>query len=138
MLTRVARAADADAVWGLLAQLVIGEVPAREVFDATYGALVEDAGACLQVCEVDSLVVGYVHAQLRPSLYAGGPVCWVSELVVDEAARGEGCGRALMEAVIAWARLSGAAEVTLATSRADDFYGHLGYEPTARYFKRKL
>ncbi len=135
---RGATLGDAEAVWNLLAELVISYPPRRQSFDEAFPGLLADARARLWVACSGDHVVGYVSALLRPSLYAGGPVCWVSELVVTQQARREGHGAALMAAVEVWASHEGAAEVTLATSRADRFYGALGYARTAGYFKKRL
>ena len=135
---RAATLDDAEAVWELLVELVVSHPPRRASFDEDFPALVADARARLLVACAGDRVVGYVTAVLRPSLYAGGPVCWVSELVVAQPARREGHGAALMTAVEQWAGHEGAAEVTLATSRADRFYEAVGYSRTAGYFKKRL
>ncbi|MFV0285204.1 MAG: GNAT family N-acetyltransferase [Demequina sp.] len=137
-LVRSASQADADAVWGLLAELVVSHRPRRVAFDADYPVVMADAGARVAVACDGERVVGYVHALLRPSLYAGGPVCWVSELVVAAGERGQGHGGRLMDDVEAWAQEMGAVEVTLATSRADAFYAGRGFRRTAGYFKKHL
>ena len=59
---------------------------------------------------------------------------WVEEVLVTEAGRGQGTGRALMAAFETWAAEHGCALVALATRRAAPFYRALGYEESAAYF----
>lgn len=63
---------------------------------------------------------------------------WVEELMVREDHRGQGVGRALMQAAEDWAAAHGATLVALATRRAAVFYEALGYRPSATYFSKLL
>jgi GNAT superfamily N-acetyltransferase len=65
-------------------------------------------------------------------------VAWVEELVVRNDHRGQGIGRALMNAFEAWARNRGCALVALATRRAAPFYQALGYQESAAYLRKLL
>ena len=56
--------------------------------------------------------------------------------MVAENQRRSGVGRALMTEVETWARSRGAVYVALATRRAADFYGAVGYEESATFFRR--
>ena len=95
--------------------------------------------ALVLVAEVPGLgVVGYLVAYCETTLLANGPAVWVSELIVNERARREGVGRALMARAEDWSRERGAAQVALATSRAGEFYRALGYSDAAVYFRKKL
>lgn len=85
-------------------------------------------------------LVGTATLHLTPVLHRAGPVGRVSALVVDEAMRGKGIGRALMQAAEQWAaeRDCVLMEVTSNMRRGDAhrFYEGLGYERTSYRFAR--
>jgi ribosomal protein S18 acetylase RimI-like enzyme len=66
--------------------------------------------------------------------YSWGGICELRQVWVAEAHRGEGLGRALMQAALAEAAARGCAHVFLATYdfQAPDFYRRLGFEVVAR------
>jgi GNAT superfamily N-acetyltransferase len=72
------------------------------------------------------------------TFYANGPVGWVEEIVVRRQDRGQGLGRAMMNAFEQWADGQGRALVALAARRAASFYHALGYEESATYFRKVL
>lgn len=129
---------DREPVWRLLGQLAITFEPDRTRFEPTFDALLVDETARLLVAERSGAVVGYLLAHRQATLLANGPAVWVGELVVDATARRSGVGAALMAAMEDWARQVGAAQVALATSRAQAFYGALGYDDAAAYFRKRL
>ncbi len=102
--------------------------------------LIGDDSAVLFVAERDGVVVGLVEAYFRTD--APSPVrrarshAYVQSLVVDEAARGQGVGRALMAAAHAWAAARGAVEVELDIWEYPGgplaFYQGLGYRTLRR------
>jgi amino-acid N-acetyltransferase len=53
-------------------------------------------------------------------------------LVVDESARGKGCGKALVEQAERYARSRGAERIYLLTTSAAQFFAALGYRTAAR------
>jgi ribosomal protein S18 acetylase RimI-like enzyme len=57
--------------------------------------------------------------RLRPGLWSDGAEAYLQELYVDPKLRGQGLGRALMEATIAAAREAGADFIHLGTSEDD-------------------
>ena len=63
--------------------------------------------------------LGLAVTRLRPSLYSRRPVAYLEELYVVPPRRGEGLGRALLEAVIGLARELDAERVELGTSTGD-------------------
>ena len=79
-------------------------------------------------------VVGFVHMYCRPALEKP-PETIVQALVVDEASRGHGIGRHLMQTAEDWARERGFTSIALATQvtrdDAKEFYASLGYERAA-------
>jgi GNAT superfamily N-acetyltransferase len=62
---------------------------------------------------------GFAQLRFRPSLYTGALDAHLEELYVVPARRGEGLGRALLEAAIAHSRERGAARMDLGTSEDD-------------------
>ncbi len=84
--------------------------------------------------EAGGQVRGMATAQLLVSTARGGPVATIEDVVVDQAARGQGLGRALLEAATAWARAQGALRVQLLADRENaealDFYDRLGFGRT--------
>lgn len=98
-------------------------------------ALLADPERCaVLLAEAGGAVAGVVTAQLLVSTAEGGPAVLVEDLVVEEARRGEGLGRALLDAAAAWARARGATRLQLLVDEANGpaigFYRRLGWRPT--------
>jgi GNAT superfamily N-acetyltransferase len=139
VVVRPAAAADRHHIWRLTRELAVSFVPQRQVFDASFAALLAAPGNLLLVADSPTqAVVGYVLASQHMTFFANGPVAWVEELIVDQQARNRGAGRALMSGVEDWARSLGAAYVSLATRRAATFYTAIGYEESAAFFRKLL
>ena len=62
---------------------------------------------------------GIAVLRFRPALWSSGLECYLAELYVRPDRRGEGLGRALMEAAIALAREAGADTMDLGTNATD-------------------
>ncbi len=96
--------------------------------------LEDPARRLVLVAEEEGAVIGMVTVQLVVSTAEGGDAGLVEDMVVDEAHRGAGLGRRLLEAAEAWARARGAtrlqllADVTNAPALA--FYDRLGWART--------
>ena len=60
------------------------------------------------VAELDGALDGFAHYLLHPSTWALRNYCYLEDLFVSDAARGQGVGRALIAAVEAAAREAGA------------------------------
>jgi GNAT superfamily N-acetyltransferase len=63
------------------------------------------------VAESEGRLVGLTHYLFHRSMTSIAPICYLSDLFTNEAARGKGVGRALIEAVYAQARLAGSPRV---------------------------
>jgi GNAT superfamily N-acetyltransferase len=61
----------------------------------------------------DSGPVGICQVRYRPSIWTGSDDAWLEDIYVDEAARGTGIGRALIEAAFDRARERGCGRIEL-------------------------
>ena len=79
-------------------------------------------------------VIGMVSAQLVISTAQGSPSAWVEDMVIEEAYRGEGVGKALLDEALVWAKIKGATRAQLLVdtenTSALGYYAHLGWETT--------
>jgi GNAT superfamily N-acetyltransferase len=136
---RDAEPRDAEALAGLMAQLGYPAEPAAIVPRLERLRIVGDR---LVVAVVDDAVVGLAQLHVSPTIEHDRPAAKLSALVVDEARRGEGIGRALVDAMLAEAQLRGCAVFFLTTSDrrgdAHAFYERLGLEQTGRRYGRTL
>jgi GNAT superfamily N-acetyltransferase len=136
---RDARAEDAGAIAGLLTQLGYPSDP--DAVEARLDRL-RVVGDRVVVAQLEAKVVGLAHLQVSPAIERDRPAGKLGALVVDEAHRGHGVGRALVEAVEAEARLRGCELLFLTTSeRREDahaFYEDIGLEHTGRRYLRTL
>jgi GNAT superfamily N-acetyltransferase len=94
------------------------------------------------VAELDGAVVGLAHLQVAPALERERPAAKIAALVVDEARRGEGVGRALIDEVEREARARGCELLYLTTAArrtdAHAFYSQVGLEETGMRFAKDL
>jgi GNAT superfamily N-acetyltransferase len=94
------------------------------------------------VAEADGQLVGLAHLQVSPGIERDRPAGKLGALVVDEAHRGHGVGRALVHAVEEDARLRGCAVLFLTTRETRDeahaFYERVGFEQTGHRYSRTL
>ena len=93
---------------------------------------------------------GLAVLRFRPAIWTDAPECYLAELYVVPERRGQGLGRALMEAAIEVARARGAAWMDLGTSEDDvaarALYESLGFSnregkpdgPINYYYERAL
>ncbi|GII54687.1 N-acetyltransferase [Planotetraspora thailandica] len=112
--------------------------PERAAFDDAFPQLLENDEALLMVATVDGTVRGYLLGFAHLTLFANGRVAWVEEAMIDSSYRRHGIGRRLLEEFEGWARSRGAGYVALATRRAAEFYGALGFEVSATYYRKML
>ena len=114
--------------------------PATKYDEAQLCELLEDGSRPVFVCTEDAVVRGYVFCALRETpdspLLHGPTTLYVDDLCVDETARGQGVGRALMEHVAALAKERGCHSVTLnvwaCNEGARRFYETLGMHEQRR------
>jgi GNAT superfamily N-acetyltransferase len=136
---RDARPADSEAVAGLL-----GELGYPTTAEAVHSRLelLGIVGDRIVVADSDDEVIGLAHLQVTPAIEHDRPAAKIGALIVAEAHRGEGVGRALVEAMDAEARARGCALLFLTTSArrtdAHEFYKRVGLEETGKRFTKPL
>ena len=137
MHIRDASAADAQALAGLINELGYEVSPAGV---AERVGEQQAMGLGTLVAEEGGAVIGCANWSLMRVLHRPGPVGRVSMLVVSEAARGRGVGKALVAAVEAKCAGLGCVLVEVTSNvrrdRAHRFYEGLGYEKTSFRFAR--
>jgi predicted N-acetyltransferase YhbS len=136
---RDARPGDAPALAALLAEL--GFPAPDDVIAARLEAMLL-ARKVVLVAARDEAVIGVVTVHMTPVLHRPAPVGRLTALVVSASARGQGVGRALVEAAERSLASAGCGlvEVTSNLKRlgAHAFYERLGYEATSVRFKKDL
>ncbi|MET3769548.1 GNAT superfamily N-acetyltransferase [Marisediminicola sp. UYEF4] len=138
---RAATLDDADAIFGLLAQLEKGDAPERPAFEAAYASNIRnsDDHLLLVATDHDGKVTGYAFTTLARLFHTNGIAAHLQELVVDEASRGQRVGTALVGAVERECRALGVRQLTVASRRgAAFFYEGLDYRSTADYLKKSF
>ena len=129
---RPAAAADGPELARLLT--LLGHPTSAADVDARWPAFSAENVALVAVAEGGTLLGAMSLSQMRV-LHRRAPIGRISALVVEEARRGEGIGRALVAAAERALRDAGCELIEL-TSRVDRtaahaFYEHLGYERTS-------
>lgn len=140
---RPAGRSDGQAVMRLLAQLHPAFPPDPSTTDEVIDAALSDPHRTLLVATVDDEVVATGDLIVVPNMTHGGhPWAAVENVVVDEAWRHRGIGRALFDEIDALTRAAGCYMVQLLSLdhrlEAHAFYAAIGYAPIARGFRHYL
>ncbi|HPF38426.1 MAG TPA: GNAT family N-acetyltransferase [Phycisphaerae bacterium] len=131
---RKCRAADLPAVLRLSAQL--GYPSSADSLTARFSEIEASGADAVFVREnATGDVVGWIHISRR-TLLESGPFAEIVGLVVDESARGQGVGAALVRQAEDWAAENGLTDIRLRSNvvraSAHRFYERLGYVPIKR------
>ena len=121
---RPATVSDAGSVAGLAGQLGYPTTTARAA--ERLEPIAADSGQAFLVAESAGVVVGWIHVHVT-RLVEAEPFAELGGLVVDEAHRGRGAGRALMTAAEDWIRANRIAKLRVRT-RSDRLDAHAFYE----------
>ena len=114
---RIAGRADTGTVTRLIGAFrdFLGEEePSNAVIEAAVSELIEDPGT--EFILIGDPEVGFAQVRYRLSVWSGREDAWLEDLFVDGEARGNGLGKALVEAVIQRARSRGCERVQLETN----------------------
>lgn len=105
---------------------------APEVSEDTWARFVNAApGHVGLIAEGADGPLGFAHAILHPGTWSPRPVCYLEDLYVNEAARGRGTGRALIEALAEKGRAEGWLRLYWQTARTNNTAQFL-YDKLAR------
>lgn len=133
--------ADWRRLWAAYLAFYQTEKP-PEVYATTWARLIaEDHPAQMgMIARVEGRAVGLVHYIFHPSNWTQGDACYLQDLYGDPDARGQGIGRALIEAVYAAADRHGATSVYWLTQddnvTARRLYDRIGrVTPFVRYMR---
>ncbi len=137
---REATLADISAIIRLIGEHAAAsgeQSPITEAYVATY---LSSSTSRILIAEVQSRVVGLLSYSIRPDLYHAGPSCLLEELIVEEAARGQSVGSALVSELFSRLTPLACAEVSVAVmsanQRAIKFYRAHGLSEEAVYLER--
>lgn len=140
LVLRQARAADAEALVHLLAQL--GYPGTGEFIERRLRELEDHADALVHVAEADGVVVGVISIHFVPQLALARDFCRIAYLCVADRARGLGIGAQLEAWAQEQARLRNCDRIELHSSArrvdAHRFYGRLGYAESPKYLVKDV
>ena len=133
---RLATEADIEAAADLALELArcLGNpaIPTAEEVRSNVRRTLADPRETVYLAELDGQVVGMCHISLRQLISDRGPVALVDELVVAEAARGRGIGKALVAKARSFALAKGCLELEVGTpvenTSACAFYRAVGFD----------
>jgi len=115
------------------------ETSAPDPFRPAYDALVNDVDAAPYRATADGEPAGLIVFRFRRRLNHATFEGWISDLVVPEAVRGRGIGRALVAAAIAEWKLRGSHRIQLEVGNdrtaARALYRAMGFVEQGRYFE---
>jgi len=115
--------------------------PAVVVFENELKEFLEHSEALLLVACVDRDLVGFALAELRRAR-AGHIECWLHDMGVSAAWRGQGIGHALAEPLMEWGTQAGAKYFLLETGVSNDLarrmFQELGFSALSTVFWRPV
>jgi len=107
---------------------------APDITDDTWARLMLASGNIFGLGAVNSAgeLIGFTHYLLHGGTWGPGPICYLEDLFVSEAARGTGAGRALIEALADKGRMSGWQSIYWQTAASNKTAQHLYDKLAAR------
>jgi GNAT superfamily N-acetyltransferase len=111
-------------------------------FKEAFCQLLDDPNAQVMIAEEDGQVVAYLDLTFRKTLFHRGWTMIIEDLIVDEAYRGKGMGRRLVEFCEEAAQKKGCRAVELSSDfhrkETHLFWKALGYEAEAYQFRKVI
>ena len=112
---------------------LVAQLTSKEVVPSYFDEVVDSHNTLLLTARCNGRIVGVLDLALYPTLT--GRKAWIEDVVVDNAERGAGIGRALVERAIAEASERGAATLDLTSNpsrqAAHRLYRACGFEERA-------
>ena len=136
---------DIPAIVSLLAELFSIEKDfspdtAKQIRGLTLLIANKDNAVIKVMRDAQGKAIGMASAQLVISSAEGAPSVWVEDMVVSQAYRSAGLGKALLEAALEWAKAKGATRAQLLVDienlPAVGYYQHLGWDSTQLQARR--
>lgn len=115
---RLAGPSDVLTVSGLIAEFrdfLEAQTPVNAEIEAVVSALIDDHQT--EYLLIGQPEVGFAQVRFRLSVWNGTEDAWLEDVFVREAARGDGCGRMLVEAAVRRARTRGCSRIQLETNQ---------------------
>lgn len=141
MEIRQATHKDLDTVYRLICELK-NQVLAIDNFVDVYTHNLQNPAIYYVVCEIDHKIIGFGSVHLQYLLHHAGYVAEIQELIVEQAYRNSGIGKAIITALEQWVKLQGVGEIEVTTNQhrlpAHKFYELVGYTNSHYKFTKKL
>jgi ribosomal protein S18 acetylase RimI-like enzyme len=125
VIVRTATAGDEATLVGFVQELARESDDKSPTTIADARAFLAGEGNGALLAEVDGAPVGALTYSIHPGLYHGGTWALIEEVIVTEAARGQGVGHALMKAAVAMFQAAGCREAGVQTGFDNEAAKHL-------------
>lgn len=133
---------DYDAVFRLLGQLWPTLALDRDRVRDVYARGSDSDDDCLLVAEEGGDIVGFGAMTVKISFWQQSRVAYITTLVVDESRRGEGIGKAIVEAFAERAKTAGCRRIELDSGfhreEAHRMYERIGFGKRAYLFSKEI
>ncbi|MEO8621663.1 MAG: GNAT family N-acetyltransferase [bacterium] len=137
---RPATASDAEDVASLFT--LLGHATNATDVPARLAAVQKDGGAVILATANDGRALGVMSLSRHSVIHAAGPVAYITGLITLTEARGQGVGRAMVEAAKEWARREGCVRIAVTSAEHRDdahaFYPKCGLPYTGRRFSAAI
>ena len=132
---RAARPEDDAAITQLIRELATAIEEQSPITNAYVSIYLAFQGCGALLAEQDGAAVGLLSYSIRPNLYHAGPCAMIEELVVRDASRGQGIGKALILEAVRLFESLGCAEASVSTlpdnEGAQRLYRAMGFDDDA-------
>jgi len=137
---RAATASDAGDVANLFT--LLGHATNAVDVPARLAAVHADGGTVILAVDENDRPLGVMSLSRHAVIHAPGPVAYITGLITLAEARGQGVGRAMVEAAKDWARRQGCARIAVTSAEHRDdahaFYPKCGLPYTGRRFSAAI